>query len=74
VSGGEATENEKAKVWSGLVDILIELEKHPFPKASSLCLQLSKIEVSAVASDRFLILTPTGPFVISTAYYIAFAK
>jgi hypothetical protein len=74
VSGGEATENEKAKVWSGLADILIELEKHPFPKAGSLCLQSSKIEVSAVASDRFLVLTPTGPFVTSTAYYAAFAE
>jgi hypothetical protein len=57
VSGGEATENEKAKVWSGLADILIELEKHPFPKAGSLCFQSSEIEVSAVASDRFLVLT-----------------
>ncbi|KAI1501355.1 hypothetical protein F5X99DRAFT_428477 [Biscogniauxia marginata] len=74
VSGGEATENEKAKVWSGLADILIELEKHPFPKAGSLCLQSSEIEVSAVASDRFLVLTPTGPFVTSTAYYASFAE
>jgi len=74
VSGGEATENEKAKVWSSLADILIELEKHPFPKASSLCLQSSEIKVSAVASDRFLVLTPTGPFTTSTAYYAAFAE
>ena len=74
VSGGEATENEKAKVWSGLADILIELEKHPFPKAGSLCLQSSEIEVSAVASDRLLVLTPTGPFTTSTAYYAAFAE
>ena len=74
VSGGEATENEKAKVWSGLADILIELEKHPFSKAGSLCLQSSEIEVSAVASDRFLVLTPAGPFITSTAYYAAFAE
>jgi hypothetical protein len=53
VSGGRATENEKAKVWSGLADILIELEKHPFPKADSLCLQSSKLKVSGVASDIF---------------------
>ncbi|PQE10347.1 aminoglycoside phosphotransferase protein [Rutstroemia sp. NJR-2017a WRK4] len=73
-SGGEATENEKAKVWSGLADILIELEKHSFPKADSLCFQSPRIEVSAVASDRFLVLTPTGPFATSTAYYGAFAE
>ena len=74
VSGGKASENEKAKVWSGLADILMELEKHPFPKAGSLCLQPSEVEVSAVASDRFLVLTPTGPFATSTAYYAAFAE
>jgi hypothetical protein len=74
VSGGEATENEKAKVWSGLANILIELEKQSFPKAGSLCLKSSEIEVSAFASDRFLVLTPTGPFVTSTAYYAAFAE
>ncbi|KAK0106094.1 hypothetical protein ONS95_004598 [Cadophora gregata] len=74
ISGGKATESEKAKVWSGLADILIELEKHPFPKAGSLCLQSSAIQVSAVASDRFLVLTPTGPFATSTAYYTAFAE
>lgn len=74
VSGGKATENEKAKVWSGLADILMQLEMYPFHKAGSLCLQSSKIEVSAVASDRFLVLTPTGPFDTSIAYYAAFAE
>ena len=74
VSGGKATESEKGKIWSGLADILIELGKHPFSKAGSLCLQSSEIKVSAVASDRFLVLTPTGPFATSTAYYAAFAE
>ncbi|KAH6668416.1 hypothetical protein B0J14DRAFT_163622 [Halenospora varia] len=60
VSGGEATVNKKAKVWRGLAEILIELEKHHFPKAGLLCLQSSEIKVSTVASDRFLVLTPTG--------------
>lgn len=27
---------DKEKVWNGLADILIELKRHPFPKA---CLQ-----------------------------------
>ena len=74
VSGNEATEEEKAKVWGGLADILAELENHPFPRAGSLGLQSSEIEVSAVASDRFLILDPTGPFDTSTAYYTAFTE
>jgi hypothetical protein len=73
-NGSGATENEKAKIWSGLADILIELEKYPFPMAGSLCLQSSELEVSAVASDRFLVLTPKGPFVTSAAYYVAFAE
>jgi hypothetical protein len=36
-SGTEATEDEKAKIWSGLAEILVELEHHAFPKARSLC-------------------------------------
>jgi hypothetical protein len=74
VSGGKATENEKERVWGGLADILTELEKYHFPMAGSLCLQSSELEVSAVVSDRVLVLTPKGPFVTSAAYYEAFAE
>lgn len=75
VSGKEATEDEKARVWSGLAEILVELEHHPFPKVGSLCFQSSNsIGVSAVASDRFVVLTPKGPFDDSIAYYTAFAE
>lgn len=28
-------DQDKEKVWNGLVDILIELQRHPFPKAGS---------------------------------------
>ncbi|KAG5761230.1 hypothetical protein H9Q72_010658 [Fusarium xylarioides] len=73
-SGKEASEDEKARIWSDLAEILVELEHHPFPKAGSLCFQSSNIEVSAVASDRFVVLTPNGPFHNSTAYYTAFAE
>jgi hypothetical protein len=66
--------DEKAKVRGSLADILMELKKHPFPKAGSRCLQSSEIEVSAIASDRFIVLTPRGPFMTSAAYYIAFAE
>lgn len=68
------TDEERAKVWGDLADILLELRKHPFPKAGSLCLQSSGIEVSALASDRFLVLDPSGPFTTSAAYYTAFAE
>ncbi|PNP46605.1 hypothetical protein THARTR1_10722 [Trichoderma harzianum] len=74
VSGTTATDDEKARIWSELAEILAELERHPFPKAGSLCFQSSNIEVSAVASDRFGVLTPYGPFHNSTAYYTAFAE
>ncbi|KAH0522736.1 hypothetical protein TsFJ059_006534 [Trichoderma semiorbis] len=74
VSSTVATDDEKAKIWSELAEILTELERHPFSKAGSLCFQSSGIEVSAVASDRFGVLTPTGPFHNSAAYYTAFAE
>jgi aminoglycoside phosphotransferase (APT) family kinase protein len=74
VSGNEATQGERIKVWTALADILAELEKHPWPKAGSLCFQSSSIDVSAVASDRFVVLTPEGPFDTSTSYYTAFAE
>lgn len=75
VSGEEATDEEIQKVLTGVADILIVLEEHPFPKAGSLCLISSGvIEVSAVASDRYLVLTPRSPFATSTDYYTAFAE
>ncbi|POR35265.1 Uncharacterized protein TPAR_04531 [Tolypocladium paradoxum] len=74
VSGHPATKDEKAKIWTALADMLAELAKHPFPKAGSLCLQSSSIKVSAMASDRFVVLTPEGPFDTSLAYYTAWAE
>ncbi|KAI1272956.1 hypothetical protein F5Y07DRAFT_378386 [Xylaria sp. FL0933] len=74
VSGSVATKDEKMKVWSALADILAELGKHPFPKAGSLCFQSSSIHVSAVASDRFVVLSPEGPFDTSISYYTAYAE
>ncbi|KAH8803685.1 hypothetical protein F5884DRAFT_824465 [Xylogone sp. PMI_703] len=74
MSGSKASEDKKAKIWSGLADILIELQRHPFAKAGSLCIHSSKIGVSTVASDRFLVFSPAGPFDTSAAYYAAFAE
>lgn len=74
VSDTTATGDDKARIWSDLAEILAELQHHPFPKAGSLCFQSSSIQVSVVASDRFVVLTPNGPFHDSTAYYTAFAE
>lgn len=73
-SGDDATEVERAKVWAGLADILAELQRHPFPKAGSLCLQPSGFEVSAMASDRFVVLSPQGPFDTAVEYCAAYAE
>ncbi|KAF7553228.1 hypothetical protein G7046_g7153 [Stylonectria norvegica] len=73
-SGDDATEEEKKRIWGSVADILAELEKHPFPKAGSLCLGSCGIEVSAVASDRFVVLTPEGPVETPVSYYTAFAE
>lgn len=73
-TGGGASTDEKAKIWGGLAEIMVELERHPFPKAGSLGFQSSKMDVCAVAIDRFVVLTPEGPFASPTAYYTAFAE
>ncbi|KAJ5698401.1 hypothetical protein N7462_000406 [Penicillium macrosclerotiorum] len=66
-----ADKNDKNKVWNELADILIKLKSHPFPKAGSLLpgpLPSNPI-VSAIASERFLVLSPSGPYDTSFNYY-----
>ncbi len=69
-------ESETAKVWSGLANILAELEKHPFPRAGSLLVDSPHGTpiISATASDRFVCLYPHGPFDTSEAYYTSWAE
>ncbi|GAB1207380.1 hypothetical protein APSETT445_006096 [Aspergillus pseudonomiae] len=68
--------NDKERLWNGLADILIELQRHPFSKAGSLLPgpSPSKPVVSAVASDRFLVLSPSGPFATAKDYYTSFVE
>lgn len=73
-TGGDATTDERVKIWSDLAEIMAELVRHPFPKVGSFCFQSSKIDVCAVASDRFVVLTPEGPFASSNGYYTAFSE
>lgn len=71
-----ADDEDKERVWNGLADILIELQRHPFPKAGSLLPGPSPSEpmVSAVASERFLIQSPSGPFDTASDYYTSFVE
>lgn len=71
-----ADDNDKKRVWNGLADILIELRRHPFPKAGSLLPGPSPSEpvVSALASEIFLIHSPSGPFDTAGDYYGSFAE
>lgn len=57
-------QGDKAKIWKGLADIFAELEKHPFTKVGSLCVESPNDllpSVSATASDRLVCLDPYGP-------------
>ncbi|KAI1269963.1 hypothetical protein F5Y18DRAFT_372108 [Xylariaceae sp. FL1019] len=69
-------QGDAAKVWEGLAEIFVELEKHPFTKAGSLYVESpdDQPRVSATASDRFVCLYPYGPFETSVAYYSAWAE
>ena len=71
-----ADDKDKERVWNGLADILIELQRHPFSKAGSLLPGPSPSEpiVSAVASERFLVQSPSGPFDTASDYYTSFME
>lgn len=71
-----ANMEDRAKVWEDLADILIELKRHPFPKACSLQIQDtdSKIVPSVIASDRFLVLDLSGPYETALDYYSGFVE
>ncbi|OOQ89011.1 Aminoglycoside phosphotransferase [Penicillium brasilianum] len=71
-----ADEKDRERIWNGLADILIELERHPFSAAGSLLPGHSPSEpiVSAIASERFLVLSPSGPFNTSMDYYTSFVE
>lgn len=71
-----ADDKDKERVWSGLADILIELQRHPFPRAGSLFPGASPSEpiVSALASERFLVQSPSGPFDTASDYYMSFVE
>lgn len=71
-----ADDKDKERIWNSLADVLIELKRHPFSKAGSLLPGPSPSEplISAIASERFLVLSPCGPFNTSNDYYTSFVK
>ncbi|CAL5869452.1 uncharacterized protein PFLUO_LOCUS3681 [Penicillium psychrofluorescens] len=71
-----ADDKDKERVWNSLADILIELQRHPFSKAGSLLPGPSPSEpvVSAIASERFLVQSPSGPFDTANDYYTSFVE
>jgi aminoglycoside phosphotransferase (APT) family kinase protein len=71
-----ANNEDRARVWNGLADILIELQRHSFSKAGSLLPGPSDSEpqISAVASHRFLVLSPYGPFDMALDYFTGFVE
>ncbi|KAI9842209.1 MAG: hypothetical protein M1837_007422 [Sclerophora amabilis] len=72
----DADDDDRARVWNDLADILIELRRHPFPEAGSLEFQSSRAEspftVSGVASDRLLVLGNLGPYHTEMDYFNGF--
>ncbi|KAI5777198.1 hypothetical protein EDC01DRAFT_679839, partial [Geopyxis carbonaria] len=74
-----ADDADKKRVWEGLADILIELHRHPFPRAGSLRLREDsdshpQFDVGATASDRFLLIGIHGPYETEEAYYHGFVE
>ncbi|KAJ5654784.1 hypothetical protein N7490_001787 [Penicillium lividum] len=71
-----ADDVDKERAWNGLADILIELKRHPFSKAGSLLPGPLPSEpiISAVASERFLVMSPSGPFDTANDYYTSFVE
>jgi hypothetical protein len=69
---------ELEKAFSGLADIMIELDCQSFDRIGALQYRSSKFEVSAVASNQTLLLGPTGPcknnWEHCMAYYMAYAE
>ncbi|TVY27596.1 hypothetical protein LHYA1_G004046 [Lachnellula hyalina] len=60
VSGGKASENEKAKVWSGLADILMQLEKHTLFLKLVLCPFATSTAYYAAFAEHYLELIVDG--------------
>lgn len=57
-----ATAEENSKVWKNLANFMAEIEKYLLELAGSLIIHRDNFQLTAVASDRSLVLNPRGPF------------
>lgn len=64
----KASESQKKYVFNQLAEILIELAKHPLPRAGSLTINNDEVIVGPVASNRFVTLETYGPFDTALEY------
>ena len=64
----EASPDQKKGVIEQVADVLIEISKNPLPLAGSLVMKNDQIDVSAVASNRFVALNTYGPFKTTIDY------
>ncbi|KAJ5569973.1 uncharacterized protein N7459_009403 [Penicillium hispanicum] len=64
----QASPEQKKAVIEALADILVEISKNPFPQAGSLLMMNDRIDISAIASNRFVALHPYGPFKTTLEY------
>ncbi|EAS30122.3 uncharacterized protein CIMG_08868 [Coccidioides immitis RS] len=69
----DATAEQKCYVSSQVADFMIELGKHPLSKAGSLAWRNEKPEISAIASNDFLVLDRYGPFDDALQYFKSIA-
>jgi len=60
--------NQKKVVVEQVADILIEISKNPLPLVGSLVMKNDHIDVSAIASNRFVALDTYGPFKTTLNY------
>ena len=63
------SKKQKARCLAQLADILIEISKHPMTQAGSLAEKNGSINMSSVASNRWVVLGLYGPFSSPTDYY-----
>ncbi|EER28509.1 hypothetical protein CPC735_063820 [Coccidioides posadasii C735 delta SOWgp] len=69
----DATAEQKYYVISQVAGFMIELGKHPLSKAGSLAWRNEKPEISAIASNGFLVLDRYGPFDDALQYFKSIA-
>ncbi|KAI9801198.1 MAG: hypothetical protein M1825_003472 [Sarcosagium campestre] len=66
----DASSEHKDRVFDAVADVLIELSKHPFPKAGSLSIGSDgNLAIGPVASNRFVKLDRYGPFESTKEYF-----